>query len=420
MTQSTTKAIAALAKSARIASRELRGLSEAAKNSALEAIADALIERTPDILRANAEDMDRGRAAGMAEGLLDRLALTSERIAQISEACRELIALPDPVGKRTGYRLPNGLQVAQLRVPLGVIGMIYEARPNVTVDAATLALKSGNAVLLRGGSAARGSNEVLCEVMRGAIAEAGLPADAIASIDAYGREGAQALMAARGLIDVLIPRGGRELIDAVCLNAQVPVIETGTGNCHVYLHSDASVEKARAIALNAKTHRVGVCNAAETLLIHEDFPAIRQILEDLTGAGVTLHADERALLIGEGLESITPAEEEDWGREYLSMDLAVRIVPDLDEALIHIGRHSSGHTEAIVTTSIAARDAFVGGVDSAAVMVNASTRFTDGGQLGLGAEIGISTQKLHARGPMGLEALTTITWLVEGQGHVRS
>lgn len=419
MTQSTNEAIAALARSARIASRQLRSVSAAAKNGALEAIAAALTKRSGEILAANEKDVERGRASGMSDGLLDRLTLTEERIDQIAEACRELKALPDPVGKSSGYRLPNGLEVAQVRVPLGVIGMIYEARPNVTVDAATLALKSGNAVLLRGGSAAKESNEILCAVMREAIAGAGLPADAITSIDAYGREGAAALMAARGLIDVLIPRGGRELIDAVCTTAQVPVIETGTGNCHVYLHADADPADARRLVLNAKTHRVGVCNAAETLLLHAGFSQSREVLADLSGAGVTLHCDERAAEIATGLDDILAATESDWETEYLSMDMAVRVVDSLDEALEHISRYGSGHTEAIVTTSLEARAQFIEGVDAAAVMVNASTRFTDGGQLGLGAEIGISTQKLHARGPMGLGALTTTTWLVEGEGHVR-
>ncbi|MDO5723622.1 MAG: glutamate-5-semialdehyde dehydrogenase [Flaviflexus sp.] len=419
MTQSTTEAIAALARSARIASRQLRSLSTAAKNEALEAIAAALTQRSGEILAANEKDVERGRASGMSAGLLDRLTLTEERIDSIAQACRDLTALPDPVGQRTGYQLPNGLKVAQVRVPLGVIGMIYEARPNVTVDAATLALKSGNAVLLRGGSAAKDSNEVLCAVMREAIAGVGLPADSITSIDAYGREGAQALMEARGLIDVLIPRGGRELIDTVCTTAQVPVIETGTGNCHVYLHADADPADAQRIVLNAKTHRVGVCNAAETLLLHAGFEPARDILQALSKAGVTLHVDERAAEIARGLPGVTAATEEDWATEYLSLDLAVRVVDSLEEALSHISAYGSGHTEAIVTASLDARAAFTEGVDAAAVMVNASTRFTDGGQLGLGAEIGISTQKLHARGPMGLSALTTTTWLIEGEGHVR-
>ena len=316
----------------------------------------------------------------------------------------------------------------RVRVPLGVVGMIYEARPNVTVDVAALTLKSGNAVVLRGGSAAEKTNAAIVDVLRGALSDAALPADLVATIDAAGRAGAAALMRARGLIDVLVPRGGAGLIRAVVEQSAVPVIETGSGNCHIYADASADVAAAVPIIVNAKTQRVGVCNAAETLLVHRD--AAGALLPDAAAAlwagGVTLHADDaaRALLApaaaGSGHEDLlVPATEEDWATEYGSPDLAVRVVADLEEAVAHIARWSTGHTEAILTRDVACMNRFVAAVDSAAVMVNASTRFTDGGQLGLGAELGISTQKLHARGPMGLAALTTTQWIVEGDGHVR-
>ena len=323
-------------------------------------------------------------------------------------------------------RTDIGLCVTQERVPLGVIGIIYEARPNVTIDAASLALKAGNAVVLRGGSAAQSSNRVLIEVCRDALTSVGLPADAITTVDPWGRAGARAMMRARGAIDALIPRGGAGLINAVVEESRVPVIETGTGNCHVYVDASADLEAAEAIIMNAKTQRVGVCNAAETLLVHADVAErfLVAAITRLTTAGVTIHADEATRAVVDGqpsidAEMIVDATEADWETEYLSMDLAVRVVADVDEAIEHIRRYSSGHTEGIVASDVAVVRAFRSGIDAAAIAVNASTRFTDGGQLGLGAEVGISTQKLHARGPMGLAELTTTTWIYEGEGTIR-
>lgn len=405
---------------AKVASRALATLTRTDKDAALHAMADALVASADRIVAANAQDLERGRGNDMSPGLLDRLALTPERIGSIADALRYLAGLPDPVGEiKRGSTLPNGLRLIQKATPLGVVGMIYEARPNVTVDAAGLALKSGNAAVLRGGSAAASSNEVIVAVLQEALEASGLPRDAVQSIDAYGREGARVLMNARGLVDVLVPRGGRELIQAVVRDSTVPAIETGEGNCHVYLDASAPLERSVNIVLNSKTHRVGVCNAAETLLVHRDaaarvLPAVAAALVD---AGVTLHADARATAAA-GVATV-PATEEDWATEYLSLDLAVRVVDSLDEAIDHIQRYSTGHTEAIVTEDIGAADQFVSRLDTAAVLVNASTRFTDGAQFGLGAEIGISTQKLHARGPMGLGELTTTTWVVYGDGHIR-
>ncbi|MCR6690447.1 glutamate-5-semialdehyde dehydrogenase [Cellulomonas sp.] len=414
--------VRAVARRAQVASRRLATATRATKDAALHAMADALVGASARIVDANAHDLERGRAQQMAPGLLDRLALTDARIGAIADALRELAALPDPVGEVVrGQTLPNGLRLRQLRVPMGVVGMIYEARPNVTVDAAGLALKSGNAVVLRGGSAAASSNEAVVEVLRDALAGVGLPRDLVQTIDPWGRPGAVALMHARGLVDVLVPRGGADLIQTVVREATVPVIETGVGNVHVYVDESADLAVAMPILLNSKTQRVGVCNAAETLLVHravadEFLPAALAALAD---EGVTIHACDETLALAPEEASVVPASDEDWAREYQSLDLAVRVVEDLDEAIEHIHRWSSGHTEAIVTRDLAASERFVAEVDSAAVMVNASTRFTDGGQLGLGAEIGISTQKLHARGPMGLAELTTTKWVVHGDGHVR-
>ena len=315
--------------------------------------------------------------------------------------------------------LPNGLRLRQVHVPMGVVAAIYEARPNVTVDIAGLALKSGNAVLLRGGSAAAETNQALLHVIRDSLEEAGLPADSVQSVDAYGRAGAQALMTARGKVDVLIPRGGRSLIQSVVTQASVPVIETGEGNVHIFLDASADAETAVPILLNAKTQRPSVCNTVETLLIHPDATAARDVLAALHHAGVRLHADARAAELAGGVPTI-PATEEDWGSEYMNLDLAVAVVDTLDDAMAHIRRWSTGHTEAILTNNLANAERFIAEVDSAAVIVNASTRFTDGGQLGLGAEVGISTQKMHARGPMGLRELTTTKWIVQGDGHIRS
>ena len=412
---------------AREAARLLANATSHAKNRGLEAIAAALVQRTDQILSANAEDMARGRAEQMSEGLLDRLALTPERIRGIAGAVCEIIALPDPVGQVVrGMRTDIGLRVTQERVPLGVVGIIYEARPNVTVDAATLALKAGNAVILRGGSAAQSSNHVLIDVCRDALTSVGLPADAIQTVDRWGRAGARAMMRARGQIDALIPRGGAGLINAVVEQSRVPVIETGTGNCHLYVDASADLNAAEAIVMNAKTQRVGVCNAVETLLVHADVAPrfLAAAITRLTAAGVTIHADAatRAIVDGQASidsEMIVEATKADWETEYLSMDLAVRVVSGVEDATAHIRRYSTGHTEGIVASDVAVIRAFREGVDAAAIAINASTRFTDGGQLGLGAEVGISTQKLHARGPMGLAELTTTTWIYEGEGTIR-
>jgi len=418
------EAVLATARAAREAAVALRQLTRNDKDRALLAIADALDANVADIVVANTVDVDRANAAGTSAALVDRLTLTESRIRAIAEALREVAALPDPVGEVVrGYTLPNGLQVRQVRVPLGVVGMIYEARPNVTVDAAGLCLKSGNAALLRGSSSAASSNAALTKVMRAALVEQGLPADAIQMVPGDSHESVKHLMTARGLVDVLIPRGGESLIRSVVDNSTVPVIETGVGNCHVYVDKDADIDKAVAILLNSKAQRVSVCNAAETVLVHRDIADafLPRALEALRDAGVTIHGDSRFALhatgSGVGFVDVT---DDDWAAEYYSLDIAAGIVDSIDEALAHIRRWSSGHTEAIVTDSQSAAQHFIAGVDSAAVMVNASTRFTDGGEFGFGAEIGISTQKLHARGPMGLAELTTTTYVVTGDGHVRA
>lgn len=411
-----------IARRAKTASRALATATRSTKDAALHAMADAVLAATDEILAANELDLAAGRAAGLSAGLLDRLTLTAPRLSGIADALRELAGLPDPVGEVVrGSTLPNGLRLRQVRVPMGVVGMIYEARPNVTVDAAGLALKSGNAVVLRGGGAAAHSNQVVVRVLGEALEAEGLPADLVQSIDPYGREGAVALMHARGLVDVLVPRGGADLIATVVREASVPVIETGVGNCHLYVDATADLQAATAILLNGKTQRVGVCNALETLLVHTDAAAafLPSALAALGHAGVTVHGDERTLELAPDGVTAVPATDVDWATEYLSLDIAVRVVDSLDEALEHIRTWSTGHTEVICTRDLAASERFVAEVDSAAVMVNASSRFTDGGQLGLGAEIGISTQKLHARGPMGLAELTTTKWVVHGDGHVR-
>lgn len=413
-------AVTDIARRAKTASHALAAATRATKDAALHAMADAIVAHADEVLVANAADVAAGRAAGMTPGLVDRLTLTGARIDGIAAALREVAALPDPVGEVVrGSTLPNGLRLRQVRVPMGVVGMIYEARPNVTVDAAGLGIKSGNAVILRGGSAAAGTNTVIVRILADALEGVGLPRDLVQSIDAFGRAGAVALMHARGLVDVLVPRGGADLIQTVVRESTVPAIETGVGNCHVYVDASADLEMARRIVFNSKVQRPGVCNAAETLLVHRDVAAafLPAAAADLAAAGVTLHADDDAARLA-GVPTV-PATEEDWGTEYLSLDLAVRVVEDLDAAIAHIRRWSSGHTEAIVTASLAAAGRFTRELDAAALIVNASTRFTDGGQFGLGAEIGISTQKLHARGPMGLAELTTTTWLVEGEGQIR-
>ena len=411
-----------IARRAKVAARSLATASTDTKNRALEAVADALLVNQQRILTANQADVDREREAGLDEGLLDRLALDEGRLRGIAGALRDLATLPDPVGEVVrGSTLPNGIRLRQLRVPMGVVGMIYEARPNVTVDAAGIALKSGNAVILRGGSAALESNTALVDVIAGALVQQGLPADLVQSIDKFGRAGAVALMRARGLVDVLVPRGGANLIQTVVREASVPVIETGVGNCHVYVDAQVDEDQALAIAMNSKTHRVSVCNATETILVNEVVAPsfLPRLLVALAEGGVKIHGDAHTqALAPSGLDVLT-ATDEDWATEYLSMDVAVRVVPDLDSALEHIRLWSSGHTDAICTTSLLSSERFTAEVDSAVVNVNASTRFTDGGEFGLGAEIGISTQKLHARGPMGLAELTTTKWIVVGDGHIR-
>lgn len=408
------------ARRARVAAADLAVRTRAEKDAALIAMAEALTAHAAAIVEANAVDVARARDHGTSEAIVDRLRLDDARIAAMADGLRQVAGLPDPVGEVVrGYTLPNGLQVSQRRVPLGVVGIIYEARPNVTADAAGLALKSGNAVLLRGSSSALSSNAAIVEVLRDAVRSAGLPADAVQLVPGEGHEPAKHLMRARGLVDVLIPRGGAGLIRSVVEESTVPVIETGVGNCHVYVDADADLDQALAILLNAKTHRPSVCNAAETLLVHADVAGafLPSALVALREAGVTVHGDERVRAHHPGVVAATDA---DWEAEYLSLDLAAAVVDSLDDAVAHIRRWGSGHTEAIVTRSLAAAQRFTATTDSAAVMVNASTRFTDGEQLGFGAEIGISTQKLHARGPMGLSELTTTTYVVTGDGHVRS
>ncbi|CAG7845401.1 Gamma-glutamyl phosphate reductase [Pseudoclavibacter triregionum] len=416
-------AVRGIAERAKRASRALATANRAEKDAALRAIADALVAHAEEIVAANATDLERGSANGTSDGLLDRLALTEARIQAIADALREVAALPDPVGEIVrGSTLPNGLRLKQVRVPMGVVGMIYEARPNVTVDAAGLALKSGNAVILRGGSAAEASNEVIVRVIREALEAQSLPADLVQTIDPWGREGAVALMHARGLVDVLVPRGGAGLIQTVVTESTVPVIETGVGNCHVYVDASADLDDALAIAVNAKTHRIGVCNAAESLLVHEDIAAefVPAVAAALAEKDVVLHAEPRfAALVSDPSAVVEEATDDDWAAEYLALDMACRVVPDLDAAIDHIRTYTSGHTEAIVTQDLAASERFAAEIDAAAIMINASTRFTDGGEFGLGAELGISTQKLHARGPMGLAELTTTKWIVNGDGHTR-
>lgn len=416
--------VLACARRARVAARVLRTLNRNAKDSALHAMADALVTQADRIVAVNADDVVRARANGTSEAIIDRLTLTPDRVRDIADALRDVAALPDPVGEVVrGYSVPNGLQIRQVRVPLGVVGMIYEARPNVTVDAAGLCLKSGNAALLRGSSSAAASNAVLTDVMREALVSCGLPADAVQLVPGDSHESVKHLMTARGLVDVVIPRGGESLIRSVVENSTVPVIETGVGNCHVYVDRDADLDKAVAIVLNSKAQRVSVCNAAETLLVHADIADafLPRLLTALREAGVTIHGDERFAVhaTSAGIE-FAEVTDSDWAAEYYSLDLAAGIVDDIDAAIAHIQRWSSGHTEAIVSDSQSAAQYFIANVDSAAIMVNASTRFTDGGEFGFGAEIGISTQKLHARGPMGLTELTTTTFIVTGDGHIRT
>ncbi|MFJ2403112.1 glutamate-5-semialdehyde dehydrogenase [Streptomyces xanthochromogenes] len=408
---------------ARAAAAEIAPLPRAVKDEALLAIADALQVRTAEIVEANAVDVAKAREAGTSETVIDRLTLTPERIHAIASDVRDVAALPDPVGEVVrGSTLPNGIDLRQVRVPLGVVGIIYEARPNVTVDAAALCLKSGNAVLLRGSSSAYASNTALVRVLRDAVGGAGLPADAVQLVPGESRDSVRELMRARGLVDVLIPRGGASLIRTVVEESTVPVIETGTGNCHVYVDAEADLDMAVDILVNSKAQRPSVCNSAETLLVHQDIADafLPRALDALAEAGVTVHADERVRAYADASKAtVVEATVEDWETEYLSYDIAAAVVDSLDAAVAHIRLWTSGHTEAIVTTSQAAARRFTQLVDSTTVAVNASTRFTDGGQFGFGAEIGISTQKLHARGPMGLPELTSTKYIVTGDGHIR-
>jgi len=408
----------AVAHRAREAAHELALATRATKDDALHAMADALVAGTEDVLAANAEDVAAAREAGTPDALLDRLRLDASRVAGMADGLRDVAGLPDPVGEVVrGSTLANGLELRQVRVPFGVVGIIYEARPNVTADAAGICLKSGNAVLLRGSSSARRSNEAIVAVLREAAAGAGLPADVVQLVPGEGHEAAKALMRARGLVDVLIPRGGAGLIRSVVEESTVPVIETGVGNCHVYVDRDADLDRALAIVLNAKTHRPSVCNAAESLLVHADVADafVPRVVAALQEKGVTVHGDETFAR----LDGVVPVTEEDHRAEYLSLDISASVVPDLEAAVRHIRTYSSGHTEAIVTGSLDAARRFTAAVDAAAVIVNASTRFTDGGEFGFGAEIGISTQKLHARGPMGLPEMTSTKYVVTGDGQVR-
>jgi glutamate-5-semialdehyde dehydrogenase len=412
-----------LATAARSAARILALLSRAEKDAALRTIADAIESQAPRIAAANDEDLARGRGDGMPESLLDRLRLDEGRVAAVASSLRDVAGLPDPVGEVVrGSTLPNGLQIRQVRVPMGVVGMIYEARPNVTVDAAGLGLKSGNATILRGGSAAASTNRALVGVIRAGLAGAGLPEDSVSLLEG-GHDAVRALMTARGMVDLLIPRGGADLIQTVVTSSTVPVIETGVGNCHVYVDAGADLDKALAIVLNSKTQRPSVCNAAESLLVHSDLSAVflPRVLRALHEAGVVLAAGPRASVVARSYDiPHREATTSDYAEEFHGLELSVTVVDSIDDAVEHIERYGTGHTEAIVTEDRAAARRFVAEVDAAAVMVNASTRFTDGGEFGFGAEIGISTQKLHARGPMALPELTTTKWIVEGDGQIRT
>jgi glutamate-5-semialdehyde dehydrogenase len=419
----TTESVAQLCQRAKDASHELGTLPADAKNAVLAAIADALKARSAEIIEANAGDLEDGRIAGLDAALLDRLELNEERIAAIAAAVRDIAALPDPIGEVLEEReLYNDLQLKKVRVPLGVIAIVYEARPNVTVDAAALAIKSGNAVVLRGSSMAQRSNAALAEVTASAGEAAGLPEGSVVLLPGGDRNDLLELIRQDGLVDLVIPRGGEGLKKVLKDNATVPVIYAAAGNCHVYVDGSADVEMARRIAYNAKVQRPGVCNAAETLLVHRDVASqlIPELFGDLHAAGVELVVDPSARAAAGGATSgLCDATDEDWDTEYLGLKMAVKVVDSLEEAIDHVNRHGSGHSEAIVTGDPAAADAFTGLVDAACVYVNTSTRFTDGGEFGMGAEMGNSTQKLHARGPLGVRELTTFKYVVHGTGQVR-
>lgn len=405
---------------AKDAARDVALLDDARKSALLNAIADRIESDVDDIVAANAEDLARGRENGIGDSLLDRLRLDAPRVSSLAAAVREVALLPDPVGRVLDERtLANGLSLRKVTVPFGVVGSIYEARPNVTVDIAALALRSGNAVVLRGGSAAEKTNTALVRSMRAALAEGGTNPEAVQSVDEFGREGARELMQARGIVDVLVPRGSAQLIETVVTESLVPVIETGAGVVHIVIDASARADWARDIVVNAKVQRPSVCNSVETVLVHRD--AVERVLPDvlaaLQGAGVTVHGDAD---VQRASDAVVPATDEDWATEYLGLEIAVRVIDDLDEALAHIRRYSTQHTESIITEDAGNADRFLAEVDAAVVMVNASTRFTDGGEFGFGAEVGISTQKLHARGPMGLAELTSTKWLARGAGQIRA
>jgi len=419
-----TRSVADVCASAKEASRTLARLDSATRDAALEAIAATLEARLDEILEANAQDVAAGEEAQISSALLDRLRLTPERVAGIARGVLEIAGLRDPVGEvLEGFRLPNGLDVRKVRVPLGVVAVVYESRPNVTIDCTALALKSGNAIVLRGSSMAAHSNAVLAELAREAVAHVGVPTDAVALVAGGGRAELREVATQTGVIDLLIPRGGEALKKALMEYATVPVIYAASGNCHVYVDATADLEKARAIALNAKVQRPGVCNAAESLLVHSDVAAdfLPSVMRDLRDAGVELRVDGRArAAAGEAGDSVVDATQEDWATEYLDLILAVKVVDSVDEAIAHVNRYGSGHSEAIVTDSESASRAWIESIDAAVVYVNASTRFTDGGEFGMGAEIGNSTQKLHARGPIGLRELCTYKYVVEGSGQIRA
>ena len=408
-----------LIKKAKAASRSLGLLTTQQKNEVLKSVSVLLTQRTQEILDANNKDLLAAKDAGMALGLQDRLTLTPERIDSLKFALADLINLADPIGETVrDIQRPNGLHIKEVRVPFGVIGAIYEARPNVTIDIAGMALKTGNAIILRGGSAAENTNKVLVQILKDALATNGFNSDAVQTVDEYGRDGATEMIKATGLIDVLIPRGSAALIKTVVQESKVPVIETGDGIVHILLDATAKQEMAVQIVTNAKIQRPSVCNSLETLLVHKDALGILlPVLEDLDANGVTIHGDETVVSI---FPKAIAATDEDWATEYLSLDLSVKVVASFDEALEHIAKYSTAHTESIITEDSVNAERFLAEVDSAVVMVNASTRFTDGGEFGFGAEVGISTQKLHARGPMGLTELTSTKWLVRGSGQSRA
>lgn len=410
------------ARAARAAARTLAPLDRSTKDAALQAMAEGLLAHESDVLAANALDVQRARERGTAEWMLDRLALDPDRVWAMADGLRQVAGLADPVGEVVrGFRTPGGVRVTQVRVPIGVIGIIYEARPNVTADAAGICVKSGNAALLRGSSSAIDSNRAIVEALREGLRQTGLDADAVQLVEG-GHEVTTEMMRARGLVDLLIPRGGAALIEHVVTGSIVPVIETGTGNCHLFVDASADQGMALDIIMNAKTQRPSVCNALETLLVHRDIAAdfLPRAHAVLHAAGVTLHAEPRALGLLAGCEGVVEATATEFDAEYLSLDLAVRVVDDLDAALEHIDAHTTGHSETIVTRDTASADRFTASVDAAAVLVNTSSRFVDGGEFGFGAEIGISTQKLHARGPMGLSEMTTTRYVLVGEGQTRA